>query len=295
MLTALFVAVRIVANPVSNVFQKQLAQRSANPLFIIGATHALLTLGSLPLLFGPLEVERGGEFWTNMVIAALLAVAGNVLLVYALKWADLSVLGPINAYKAVISLVLGVFLIGEVPTPMGVTGILLILAGSYFVVDDTANQPRRNAFLQFFRERGIQLRLAALGLSATEAVVLKKALLVSSPLTTFVFWSILGLPIAAGAIVLLLRGRLANDVLLLRGNWRTYLWLATTTGLMQLTTLLTFTELQVGYSLALFQLSTVISVLLGFRYFRERNIRKRLFGAAVMAAGAVLIVVHGSA
>src|ERR1022692_2488190 len=51
MLIALFVAVRILASPVSNVFQKQLVQRSANPVFIIGATHALLTLGCLPLVF----------------------------------------------------------------------------------------------------------------------------------------------------------------------------------------------------------------------------------------------------
>ena len=32
MLTVLFVVARIVANPVSNVFQKQLAQRAANPI-----------------------------------------------------------------------------------------------------------------------------------------------------------------------------------------------------------------------------------------------------------------------
>ena len=46
----------------------------------------------------------------------------------------------------------------------------------------------RNAFVQFFRERGIQLRFAALGLSATEAIFLKKAIVLSSPLTTFVLW-----------------------------------------------------------------------------------------------------------
>jgi drug/metabolite transporter (DMT)-like permease len=293
MLTALFVAVRILANPVANVFQKQLTQRSADPLFVIGATHALLTLMSLPLLLGLVEVERSEEFWTNMLVAALLAVAGNVLLVYALKRADLSVLGPINAYKAVIGLVLGVFLIGEVPTPLGVAGVLLVLGGSYFVVDGDASGSRRHAFVRFLRERGIQLRLAALGLSATEAVVLKKALLLSSPVTTFFFWSILGLPIAAAAIVLLFRERVAGEVVLLRDNWLTYLWLAMTTGLMQLTTLLTFSELQVGYSLALFQLSTVVSVFLGHRYFRERNIRRRLLGAVVMAAGASLIVGGG--
>ena len=294
MLTALFVAARILANPVSNVFQKQLTQRSANPIFIIGATHTLLTLGVLPLIIlDPLPRQLVGAFWTNMVICALLAVSGNVLLVFALQATGLSVLGPINAYKSVVGLVLGVLLIGEVPTPMGMAGVLLILAGSYFVVDQDVNHPRSNALMQFFRERGVQLRLAALCLSATEAIFLKKALLLSSPLTTFVFWSIFGLPISAMAIALLLRRRLAHETVLLRHNWSTYLWLATTTGIMQLATLFTFGKLQVGYSLALFQLSTLISVFLGYRYFQESHIRKRLVGAAIMAAGAALIAVLG--
>ena len=294
MLTALFVVARIVANPVSNVFQKQLTQRSANPLFIIGATDALLTLVALPLLLlGAMPLHLGAGFWPNMVIAASLAVGSNVLLVYALKSADLSVLGPINAYKSVVSLVLGVFLLGEIPAPMGLAGVLLIVAGSYFVVDRDLNRPRSNAFALFFRERGVQFRFAALALSATEAIFLKRALLLSSPLTTFIFWSILGLPIAAAAIVLLLRQRLRNEVVVLGEQWGTYVRLAVTTGVMQLTSLLTFGELQVGYSLALFQLSTLISVFLGYRYFQEGRIRKRLAGSLIMAAGAVLIALRG--
>jgi drug/metabolite transporter (DMT)-like permease len=293
MLTGLFVAVRIIVNPLSNVFQKQLAQRSANPVFMIGVTHAMLSLAMLPLLFGPVKVALGIEFWANMMVCALLAVAGNVLLVYALKSTDLSVLGPINAYKAVISLVLGVFLIGEIPTAMGLAGVVLILAGSYLVVDREPSQPRHHAFVKFFRERGIQLRFAALGLSATEAVFLKKALLLSSPLTTFVWWSILGLPIAATAILLVLRHETGKEITLVQRHWRCYLWLAIMTGLMQLSTLLTFGRLQVGYSLALFQLSTLISVFLGWRIFQEGNIRQRALGTLVMAAGAALIVIRG--
>jgi drug/metabolite transporter (DMT)-like permease len=293
MLTALFVVARIVANPVSNVFQKQLTQRTANPLFIIGTTDALLTLAVLPLfLLGLLPLELGTEFWTNMVIAASLAVGSNVLLVYALQSTGLSVLGPINAYKSVISMLLGVFLLGEIPGPKGLAGVLLIVAGSYFVVDRDGKQPHGNAFASFFRERGIQFRFAALALSATEAVFLKRALLLSSALTTFVFWSILGLPIAGAAMVLLRRRQLGNEVAVFRHHWPTYLRLAIATGVMQLTSLLTFGKLQVGYSLALFQLSTLISVFLGHRYFQEGQIRKRLIGSAIMAAGAAMIVLQ---
>lgn len=78
-----------------------------------------------------------------------------------------------------------------------------------------------------------------------------------------------------------------------RLHWRTVVWLAVTTGLMQGATLFAFRSLQVGYALALFQLSALVSVLLGYRYFDERRIGRRLIGAAVMVAGAALIVMAG--
>lgn len=291
--TALFVMARIIANPVSNVFQKQLALRSANPLFIVGATHALLTLAALPFLASTRSLALGPEFWANMGLCAVLAVAGNVLLVFALRVTDLSVLGPVNSYKAVLSLVLSIFLLGEVPTASGLAGVLLILAGNYFVIDRAPDQPHGNALVMFFQERGVQLRFAALVCSATEAVFLKRAMLHASPGVTFLGWAILGLPVAVAAVLLLYPGTVGKEAQRFGANWSTYLGLAITTGLMQLATLLTFGKLQVGYALALFQLSTLISVVLGNRYFAERNLRRRLCGAAVMVAGAALIVALG--
>jgi drug/metabolite transporter (DMT)-like permease len=292
MLTALAVLIRIVANPLSNVFQKQLAQRSAEPLVTIVATHGLLTVLALAVLAGMPVAALGLDFWANILTAVVLAVAGYVFLWYALKSTDLSVLGPINAYKAVLGLVLAVILIGEVPNLSGLIGVALIVAGSYFVIDRVPGQGHRSAFRQFTREPGIQLRFAALICSATESVFLKRALLLSSPMTTFLTWTVLCFAIAATAAVLLRRD-VVTEMTRLRSEWRTLLWLATTTALMQLTTILTFGKLQVGYSLALFQLSTLVTVYLGHRYFQERNIRRRLLGSLLMVIGAMLIVTLG--
>lgn len=289
----LFVAARIIANPVSNVFQKKLTQRRASPIFIIAATFGLLAITIAPLILLPNALANDLSFWPNIIACDVLAVAGNVLIVAALQRSDLSVLGPINAYKSVVSLVLGIFLVDEIPTPLGIAGVLLIIAGSYFVIDRDEQSPRRNAFVQFFRERGVQLRFAALLLSATEAIFLKRALLASSPLTTFVFWCVLSLPIAAVIAWLLLRNRLPFEIAVFRQNWLTYVWLVVTMGVMQFSTLHTFGKLQVGYSLALFQLSTLLSVILGHRYFQEQNIRRRLLGTLIMVGGAVMIVLFG--
>src|SRR6185436_10170917 len=188
--TALAVLIRIVVNPLSNVFQKQLAQRSAEPLVTIVATHGLLTVFALAVLAGMPVAALGQDFWANILTAVVLAVAGYVCLWYALRSTDLSVLGPINAYKAVLGLLLAIVLLGEVPTVSGLIGVALIVAGSYFVIDRVPGQTHTTAFRQFTREPGVQLRFAALICSATESIFLKRALLLSSPITTFLLWTV---------------------------------------------------------------------------------------------------------
>ncbi len=293
MLTALFVTLRIVANPLSNVFQKQLTSRGAHPLAVIALTHALLSPVAVALLSTVRWEELDSVFWMNIVLCAVLAVVGNALLVYALKEGDLSLLGPINAYKSVLSLLLAVVLLGEIPNIAGAVGVVLVLVGSLFVVDRAPGQAHGRALLQFIRDRGVQLRLAALVFSATEAVFLKRAILHSTPLTTFLFWSILGVPVALIAVAALGGCDGGTKARQLAANVRLYLGLGLTTGLMQAATLFTFGKLQVGYSLALFQLSTLVSVFLGHHFFREKNIKRRLIGSLIMVAGAVLIVSFG--
>ncbi len=256
-----------------------------------------MTLGLLSALAAPFLARLplgalGTAFWVNIAAAAVLAVAGYLFLWYALRSTDLSVLGPINAYKAVLGLALAVVLLGEVPTVFGLMGVALIVAGSYFVVDRVPGQAHGSAFRQFTREPGVQLRFAALICSATESIFLKRALILSSPITAFLIWTVVCFAIAAIGTVLLRRDAGA-DMMRLRSDWQTYLGLAVTTGLMQAATFVTFGALQVGYSLALFQLSTLVTVYLGHRYFAERNIRRRLLGSLIMVTGAVLIVTLG--
>ena len=64
---------------------------------------------------------------------------------------------------------------------------------------------------------------------------------------------------------------------------------------MQLTTNYAFAHMPVGYALSLFQLSTQVNVLLGYRIFREKEIRKKFIGATIMIAGSVMIILAGEA
>jgi len=61
-------------------------------------------------------------------------------------------------------------------------------------------------------------------------------------------------------------------------------------GTMQYTTNYVFDRMNVGYALALFQLSTIVSILLGYKIFREQAIGRKLLGAVIMIVGSVLII-----
>ncbi|KAB7732229.1 EamA family transporter [Rudanella paleaurantiibacter] len=290
-LTSLAILVRIVANPLANVFQKQLTERSAEPLFVTAATYGFLSLVCLAVVTLERLVGLSTAFWTNMTACAVLSVLGNVFLVRAMRIGDLSVLGPINAYKAVVSMLVGLVLLDEQPTLAGLTGIGLIVAGSYVVL----RQPGASSPLSMavFGRADVRLRVLALLCSAVDGVFLKKAIVVSSPLTAFSYWCLLGFGLSMGWILLAQRAHCASQLRVLWTQRATYLLLFLSIGLMQVSTNIAFEGTSVGYALALFQTSALLSVLFGYQFFGEQNIMRKLLGAGVMVIGASLIIVLG--
>lgn len=288
MLIWLLIAVRIVANPFSNASQKLLAGHGVSPLTVVCATHLLLSLVCLPLVLvfpPPISID----FWLNMGLAALLAVAGNSLVVQALALSDLSLLGPINAYKSVVGLALAVPMLGEVPGALAVGGVALIVAGNHLLV---RREPGNGStgWGRFLHDRGVQCRLAALAFAAVEAIFLKKAWQLSAAVPVFTMWALTGFVVSTIAAASLDWGQMRSGLRICRGQPLLLLALAATTGLMQFSSVVVLGELPVGYALALFQTSAMVSVLVGHRVFAEPHLRQRLLGSAVMVAGAVLVV-----
>jgi len=290
MLMWLCVAARVVSNPLSNAFQKILTHRGADPLFVIFATYALLSVVCGPLLLVT-GTPSAPAFWINISFCAVLAVVSNVLLVHALRHSDLSIIGPINAYKPVLTLVPAVVFLNEVPGLLAMIGIGLIVSGNSLCVEPDSSSRRAGALRKFFSDQGVRCRFAALVLSAVEAVFLKRAILVSSASTAFLIWCMLGLVVSLACLFLQFLGiRIRRELAVMRSNAPTFGLLFLTTGAMQFSTLVVLERFQVGAALALFQTSVLVSVLLGRGVFHEPHFARRLGGSAVMVAGAVMII-----
>lgn len=290
MSTIFIIAGRVLASPLVNVFQKKLTNRNVSPELIVSLSYLFFVILSIPVFIYLKPFDLPAEFWLYISLLGVFDIFGNMFLVKSLRTIDLSVFGPLNSYKPIFAIIFSVVLLGEMPTFWGFVGVLIIISGSYFLNFKENN--KSNSIKGFFKNKAIIFRFLAIGLTAIAAVFSKKAILLSSPLITLMYWSVIGWPIS---VFLLWRLKLnwkseIDQIKKQKGHF-SFLFLSFLA--LQYFTLLAFEKIFVGYSLALFQLSAVISVLFGALFFKERNIKYRLLGALVMVIGAVLISLLG--
>lgn len=283
---SLAIFLRVVSNPLGNVFQKQLTQQGSHPLWVNFLTYLFLTFICL-VGFGFLElVDLGKNFLIYSILGGIFGALGNGLLVKALQNGNLSILGPINSYKSIIGVIFGIFLLGEIPNGWGILGIGIIIYGSYLVLDTTEER----FTLALLKNKEIQFRIGAMILTAIEAVFVKKVILASSPIIAFFSWCIFG-AIFSFILVLAYRVNLKHEVAHLKIDiFKKLFLLIICIGTMQLSTNYVFENMDIGYALSLFQLSIIISVLLGYRIFQEKDIQKKIVGSAIMIVGSVIII-----
>lgn len=281
------VILRVLSNPLANVYQKQLTSKGNRPLVVNFLTYFLLSALCLILTLFIDIPHLNRSFWIYSILGGIAGALGNGFLVKALQLGDLSVLGPINSYKSVVGIVVGIILLSEIPNVYGILGIGLIIYGSYFVLDTTDERFTWN----LLKKPAIQFRIWAMILTAIEAVFVKKVILATSTTIAFMSWCMFG---ALFSFILLLFFRMnlkAEFIKTLKpGYFTRFLLLIACIGTMQYTTNYALDHMPVGYALSLFQLSAIVSILLGHRFFQEAHIGKKILGSAIMIAGSVLII-----
>lgn len=282
MLTIFAVIIRIISNSLSNVFQKRLTHRGMNSYAVNFYTYAGLSL--LSLFFINSLAPLTNTVLINAAAGGIFGAAGNYYLIKALSRGDLSVLGPINAYKSVVAMIFAIFLAGEIPSLAGIFGIALLIFGSYVIFNTT----KEGFSIKLLKRKDIKFRIYALIFTAIEAVFIKNVITSSDVLTSFVLWCFFGAIFAFSLLS-------THKIKLKKPNGLSVLFLCSiimSAGVMQYSTNFVFERMNVSYALALFQLSAVLNVILGWKFFREKNLLKKLLGATIMAAGAAILILN---
>lgn len=279
--TSIAVILRIFSNPVANMFEKKVSSDGSS-LYTSLYSYIIMGLCCIPFAFQYNWSEMPFEFWTSAFVAGFLCSVGRACMIKALQLGELSVLGPINSYKSVVGLIIGIILLSEIPSIYGLLGIFLIIWGSWFIFDTT----NEGFSLKLFTRKDINLRIAALICTGIEAVILKKVILLSNVTMSFMMWAWTG-ALFTFLLVLLSRRRF---VPIKQFQINQYLIICASLAIMQLSTNYVFQNMKVGYALALFQLSTVVNLIFGIKFFNEKDFGKKLVGTLIMMAGSIIII-----
>lgn len=280
LLNIIAILFRIFSNSFSNVFQKKLTKSGEAATCINCINYILMSLISIPLLLLVNFSLITPEFWLYAIAGGITGAIGNCFMVLALKQGELSVLGPINSYKAIVGMIFSIFLLHEYPNIYGLLGIGLIIIGSYFILESPKALLRKD----------IQYRIYALIFTAIEAVFIKKVIILSSIASSFIISSFLG-----AIFSYLIMRILENEKLHIPTKKNSIMYISTTLcfAIMTFTTAYVFKYMNVGYALSLFQLSIILNVILGYKLFNEKKLIKRLLGSLIILIGSAAILIFG--
>lgn len=280
LLNIIAILFRIFSNSFSNVFQKKLTKNGEAATCINCINYILMSLISIPLLLLVNFSLITPEFWLYAIAGGITGAIGNCFMVLALKQGELSILGPINSYKAIVGMIFGIFLLHEYPNIYGLLGIGLIIIGSYFILESPKALLRKD----------IQYRIYALIFTAIEAVFIKKVIILSSIASSFIISSFLG-----AIFSYLIMRILENEKLHIPTKKNSIMYISTTLcfAIMTFTTAYVFKYMNVGYALSLFQLSIILNVILGYKLFNEKKLIKKLLGSLIILIGSAAILIFG--
>ena len=164
---------------------------------------------------------------------------------------------------------------GEIPSLFAFVGILLIILGTFCLYSDKTS----------FNGKAIFYRFLALIFSGSEAVFIKKVLLLTNVPISFALWAFSGLIFATFFLVLSKNLPKINSA-----KYQVFLIFAV--AIMQYSTNYVFSKIDVSSALALFQLSTLLSVFLGTNIFHEGNLKRKIFASVIMISGAIIIILN---
>ena len=265
------ILIRILSNSYLNVFQKFLTNKNEHPSIINFYSYLGLTFVGILICKQPIFTEK---ILINFLIMGFLGALGNYFIIKALSCGELSSLAPINSYKPIVAMIFGIFLLKEIPGSQELIGILLILFGTLILTKN-----------KFIYNKATLYRFLALIFSGTEAIFIKKVILLTNVQTSFFYWAFASFIFTAFFALIS-----KHSIKIKKENVKLQLALILLITLMQYSTNYVFSKINVAYALALFQLSTILSVFLGVNIFKEKNLLQKIIASSIMIMGAIILI-----
>ncbi len=226
-------------------------------------------------------------FWKVLVLGGIMNSISSVFVLKALKVTDLSLLAPLSTITPIFVLITAPIILGEFPTIMGMTGVILIVSGAY-----TLNiKERKNGYFAPFRSllnnKGVWYMLGAVVMWSIGINIDKIGLGVSSP----ILWTASLQTIVAIILTPFVLTR--KKLLTPKAVSKKVIFFLPLIGLIaaiaSLFWVYAVSMILVVYASSLKRVNIIFEVFMGKFILKEKGFKERLLGVLIMILGTLLI------
>jgi drug/metabolite transporter (DMT)-like permease len=232
--------------------------------------------------------ELNEQFFKAFIYALPLEVIATALYIKALRLSPLNMTLPFTALTPVFLIITSYFIAGERISVWGGTGVFFLALGSYTLNIHEMKNGILEPLKSVAREKGSVLMIIVALIYSITASLGKVGVVNSSPLffgiTYYIALSIVYTPFA------LWMGRGEIKAFIIEKRFVQMILPGFLNAVMVASHMLAINLAQVAYVVSVKRTSILISVIYGYYFFREGNIRERLSGTVLMIIGFTIIV-----
>ena len=277
-----------VLNPIvdasRNVFSKKASLR-VDSLVISWISNLIPLLIFLPTIFF-IELKINQQFIISVLVSGFINTAATILYHRAISKGDISEVVPMLSFTPLFLLAISPFIVGEFPSYKGLFGIMLIVLGSYMLNVNFKQQGFLQPLKSLAKNKATRYMLIVAFIWIISANFDKKGI-ESSSILQYIFF-INGFVTIGTTIFLISKGKFSLQSILMEKKNLVFVGLLTSAGYFAHMTALSMTL--VAYVISLKRTSGMISVVLGYIFLNEQNLRERLIGSVIMFIGVLFIV-----
>ncbi|MBU0756576.1 MAG: DMT family transporter, partial [Nanoarchaeota archaeon] len=266
-----------------NVFLKKLTKGidtySILLTFMISWTPVMIVLY---LLSEPAKVTL--LFLILSAAAAFLIIISNIIYIAAMRIGNLSLIMPLMSLTPFFVTIFSFFLNKEIPTPIGLFGIFLIVMGCYVLNIKNAKKGFLEPFKKIWSDKPAKMAVFSTILFAISLTIDKYNINLTN---TFFYFSYKW--IFTTLIFLIILTRVKINFKGIKENWKPVI---ASNGIKILAEILGMYAMglyYVTYVTAVKRSSVLFDVLYGHFVFKEKETKQRLLGALVIVAGLIMI------
>ncbi len=256
--------------------------------YIVSWSLIIFTLALLlPLLFFIKIPAIGDQFYLALILDGSLNAIAMIMYIKAINSSDLSLTVPLITFTPLFLLITSPIIVKEYPTFVQAMGIVMIVAGSYILNIKDKNKGYLAPFQGLIKQKGPQLMLGVALIWSITSNVDKLGVQNSSP----TFWAIANYSFIALAMLPIMLYKSRRNFKQIPNHLPSLVPIGLFHGFAVLFQMKAIDMTLVAQVISVKRMSALISVFWGYLIFKEKGIKERATGAAMMILGVLLITI----